>query len=107
MNRFLYTLAVSFVALLFAPSPAHAQQLAYPHGLKDPSNIVSGVYPGSNAGNCCWVSTRAEIKVVVPPAPTRCCSTCICRISLLEAAQCAERANRRSASRAAMLPWGR
>ena len=67
MNRFLCTLAVSFVVLLFAPLPAHAQQLAYPHGLKDPSNIVSGVYPGSNAGNCCWVSTRAEIKVVVPP----------------------------------------
>ncbi|MGC2131352.1 MAG: O-antigen ligase family protein [Candidatus Aquilonibacter sp.] len=67
MNRFLCTLAVLYGTLLSAPSLACAQTPVYPHGLKDPSHTLNGIYPGTDAGNCCWIGTHAEIKVV-PPA---------------------------------------
>jgi O-antigen ligase len=66
MNRFFVTFLVLFGALLFASSPAYAQPPAYPQGIKDPSEIVSGIYAGDDAGSCCWVGTRAEIKMAAP-----------------------------------------
>jgi O-antigen ligase len=67
MNRFFCTLLIFFAILLFASSPAHAQPPAYPHGIKDPSDIVNGIYAADDAGSCCWVGTSAEIRVVAPP----------------------------------------
>jgi O-antigen ligase len=66
MNRFFCTLAASFGMLLFSPSPAAAQALVYPRGIADPSEIVTGIYGGTDAGNCCWISTRAEIRIAAP-----------------------------------------
>jgi len=65
MKRFFRVLAVSIGLLSSVSSPVCAQQLVYPRGL-GPADIVSGVYGGTDAGSCCWVGERAQIKVVAP-----------------------------------------
>ncbi|HTU69706.1 MAG TPA: O-antigen ligase family protein [Candidatus Baltobacteraceae bacterium] len=66
MNRFFWMFAVSFGLLFFAPSLACAQSPVYPQGIKSRSDIVNGIYAGTDAGNCCWIATHAQMRVVVP-----------------------------------------
>lgn len=49
-----------------AGGAARADVSVYPNGLHGPSDIVSGIYPGTNAGNCCWLGAQGAFKVAVP-----------------------------------------
>jgi O-antigen ligase len=68
MNRFYHSVIVLgfFCALtaVFAGG-ARAQEAAYPSGLAA-SNVMSGIYPGTDAGNCCWMGPRAVLRIAVP-----------------------------------------
>lgn len=69
MNRFYYLVIFTIalcVFVTFAPSRAIAQQSYYPVGLHGPSDVLSGIYPGTGSGNCCWLSRRGVFKVRVP-----------------------------------------
>jgi len=51
--------------LLFCGTISHACADVYPSGV-DSHAIVSGVYPGSDVGSCCWLKRTARIMVAVP-----------------------------------------
>ena len=66
MNRFYHILiAIVTAALLTLPLSARAQQQIYPQGLND-THSMRGIYPGSDAGSCCWIGRRASFDVIAP-----------------------------------------
>lgn len=70
MNRFFQFAFIIFAgsAVFFtAPLRAYADQTIYPAGLEGPADVISGLYPGTDAGNCCWMGAQATIKVAVVP----------------------------------------
>lgn len=72
MNRFYYALIILVIlvgsAIFFiVPARAYADQAIYPSGLAGGSDIIRGLYPGTDAGNCCWMGADASIKVAVIP----------------------------------------
>ncbi|HET9097158.1 MAG TPA: O-antigen ligase family protein [Candidatus Baltobacteraceae bacterium] len=69
MNRFYYALIILVGSAIFfiVPARAYADQAIYPSGLAGGSDIISGLYPGTDAGNCCWMGPDAVIKVAVTP----------------------------------------
>jgi len=66
MTRFFYIFAALIGVLVSASSSVSAQQLVYPKGLGNPSDIVSGIFPADDAGSCCWIGTQGVIKVRAP-----------------------------------------
>lgn len=69
MNRLYYFFIVIGIvcgSFTVTAGRAGAQTAVYPTGLNGPSSVVSGVYPGDNAGNCCWVGSAAVLRVPIP-----------------------------------------
>lgn len=50
-----------------AGSSAAEPQVVYPRGIEASARPPSGVYPGVDAGSCCWMARRARIAVSIPP----------------------------------------
>jgi O-antigen ligase len=69
MNRFYY-LVIFTIALCtfvtFTSRNAAAQQSVYPTGLNGPSDVISGIYLGTDRGNCCWLGASGSLKISVP-----------------------------------------
>lgn len=69
MNRFYYAaivIGIFCVAFIASSGSAAAGSVVYPTGLTGPSDSVSGIYPGDNAGDCCWMGASANLRVAVP-----------------------------------------
>ena len=69
MSRFYQLLIVLlFTSALTgaAAGSARTEGSVYPSGLHGPSDVVTGIYPGTDAGNCCWVGARAIFRISVP-----------------------------------------
>jgi O-antigen ligase len=69
MNRFYYLVILAIalcVSLTFLCASASAQASVYPDGLHGPSDVLYGIYPGTDRGNCCWLSERGAFAVRVP-----------------------------------------
>jgi O-antigen ligase len=67
MNRFYHSLIVGLIAalLLLTPASVHAAQRIYPQGL-GAAQTARGIYPGDDAGSCCWMGQNARFHVVAP-----------------------------------------
>lgn len=67
MRRFYYVLIIGFLvcAALILPARAQTGLGYYPAGLHR-SAIVSGVYAGTDPGNCCWMGSHSTLKLAVP-----------------------------------------
>lgn len=67
MNRFYYLLMVIGILFgVFIPPQASAATPVYPIGLKGPADVASGLYPGTDAGNCCWMGKNATLRASIP-----------------------------------------
>jgi O-antigen ligase len=69
MNRFYYVVIFTIALcafVTFTSRNAAAQQNVYPTGLNGPSDVVSGIYPGTDRGNCCWLGTQGALRITVP-----------------------------------------
>jgi O-antigen ligase len=69
MSRFNHFLIMLFLAAFCdgaCAGIARAAGTAYPDGLSARGAIVKGIYPGTDAGNCCWMSESAQLRLAVP-----------------------------------------
>lgn len=70
MNRFYYLLVVIGIlcgSFTLSPTRTSAQTPSYyPTGLTGPADVVSGLYPGTDAGNCCWMGKSAVLRARIP-----------------------------------------
>lgn len=69
MSRFyqLLTMLSLTIALTGAAGGvARAEGSVYPNGLHGPSDVVGGIYPGTDVGNCCWIGAEGTFKASVP-----------------------------------------
>lgn len=68
MSRFYQFLIVLLCAVAAAGTGgvARADGSVYPNGLHGEEDIVSGIFPGTDAGNCCWMGATAAIRIAVP-----------------------------------------
>lgn len=66
MSRLYYALTLLvFAGAFFALQASARAHEVYPAGLRG-SDVSAGVYPGENAGDCCWMAPRGAFSVEVP-----------------------------------------
>jgi O-antigen ligase len=69
MSRFNHFVIMLFLAAFYCGACAgiaRAAGTAYPDGLTAHGAIVKGIYPGTDAGNCCWMGASAQLRLPVP-----------------------------------------
>jgi len=66
-TRLLGLASILIASVATAGAGTAGPQLVYPRGIDVSARPPSGLYPGVDAGSCCWMARRAQLAVSVPP----------------------------------------